>query len=91
MLTGFRALLLAAVLMPSALFAQGATPAATPPMGWNSWNLFASKVNVRLTCPGAPWSVHGPKKTGEAPPLLFSKSDTPTPNSPIHPEPPQQH
>jgi alpha-galactosidase len=30
--------------MPSALPAQTSTLAATPPMGWNSWNLFAGKV-----------------------------------------------
>ena len=40
----FRALLLAALLMPSALLAQSSTLAATPPMGWNSWNLFAGRV-----------------------------------------------
>jgi alpha-galactosidase len=45
MFNGFRALLLAALLMPSTLFAQTSTLAATPPMGWNSWNLFAGKVN----------------------------------------------
>jgi alpha-galactosidase len=45
MLNGFRPLLLAALLMPSTLFAQTSTLAATPPMGWNSWNLFAGKVN----------------------------------------------
>jgi alpha-galactosidase len=45
MLNGFRALLLAALLMPSTLFAQTTTLAATPPMGWNSWNLFAGRVN----------------------------------------------
>jgi alpha-galactosidase len=46
----FRALLLAAFLMPSSLLAQTSTLAATPPMGWNSWNLFAGRVtdkNVR--------------------------------------------
>ena len=37
-----KALLLTALLVPSALMAQ--TLAATPPMGWNSWNLFAGKV-----------------------------------------------
>ena len=37
-----RALLLVALLIPSTLPAQ--TLAATPPMGWNSWNLFAGKV-----------------------------------------------
>jgi alpha-galactosidase len=42
---GCRALLLAALLLPSTLFAQTSTLAATPPMGWNSWNLFAAKVN----------------------------------------------
>ena len=45
MLNGFRALLFATLLMPSALFAQTTTLAATPPMGWNSWNHFAGKVN----------------------------------------------
>jgi alpha-galactosidase len=45
MLNKFRALLFAALLMPSTLFAQTSTLAATPPMGWNSWNLFAGKVN----------------------------------------------
>jgi alpha-galactosidase len=45
MLNAFRALLLAALLMPSTLFAQTNTLAATPPMGWNSWNLFAGRVN----------------------------------------------
>src|SRR5712672_289678 len=45
MFNRLRALLLAALLMPSTLFAQSTTLAATPPMGWNSWNLFAGKVN----------------------------------------------
>jgi alpha-galactosidase len=45
MLNGFRALLLASLLIPSTLFAQSTTLAATPPMGWNSWNLFAGRVN----------------------------------------------
>jgi len=46
MFNWFRALLIAALLMPSTLFAQSTTlAAATPPMGWNSWNLFAGKVN----------------------------------------------
>ncbi|MDX6459097.1 MAG: alpha-galactosidase, partial [Acidobacteriaceae bacterium] len=45
MFNRFRALLIAALLMPSTLLAQSATLAATPPMGWNSWNLFAGKVN----------------------------------------------
>ena len=39
-----RALLLAIVLLPSAVLAQTDNPAPTPPMGWNSWNLFAEKV-----------------------------------------------
>ena len=46
------ALLLVLFLMPSVLFAQTSTLAATPPMGWNSWNLFAGKVedkDVRAT------------------------------------------
>src|ERR1700679_524220 len=42
--TAFPALLLPAFFMPSALLAQSSTLAATPPMGWNSWNLFAGKV-----------------------------------------------
>jgi alpha-galactosidase len=45
MLNVFRASLLAALLLPSTLFAQTSTLAATPPMGWNSWNLFAGRVN----------------------------------------------
>jgi alpha-galactosidase len=36
--------LLTALLMPSTLIAQTNTLAATPPMGWNSWNLFAERV-----------------------------------------------
>ena len=44
MLKSFRALLLAALFMPSTLLAQTSTLAATPPMGWNSWNLFAGRV-----------------------------------------------
>ena len=54
MFNRFRALLIAALLMPSTLFAQSTTLAATPPMGWNSWNLFAGKVNdadVRAAAP----------------------------------------
>jgi alpha-galactosidase len=39
-----RALLFAALLTPAALPAQTDSLAATPPMGWNSWNLFAGKV-----------------------------------------------
>jgi alpha-galactosidase len=47
-----RALLLVLFLMPSTLLAQTSTLAATPPMGWNSWNLFAGRVtdkDVRAT------------------------------------------
>ena len=44
MLKGFRALLLIVLLMPSALPAQTSPLAATPPMGWNSWEFFHSKV-----------------------------------------------
>jgi alpha-galactosidase len=40
-----RTLLLAVLFMSSTLFAQSTTLAATPPMGWNSWNLFAGRVN----------------------------------------------
>jgi alpha-galactosidase len=45
MLNRFRVLLLAFLFLPSVLPAQTATLAATPPMGWNSWNLFAGRVN----------------------------------------------
>jgi alpha-galactosidase len=44
MLNRFYVLLFAALLMPVALPAQNGALAATPPMGWNSWNLFAGKV-----------------------------------------------
>ncbi len=46
------AVLLTPSLLPSLLRAQKTTLAATPPMGWNSWNLFAGRVNdadVRAT------------------------------------------
>jgi alpha-galactosidase len=52
MLNAFYALLLVLLLLPSALLAQTSTLALTPPMGWNSWNLFAGKVedkDVRAT------------------------------------------
>ena len=40
------AVLAVVVLFPAAeVWAQKATLAATPPMGWNSWNLFACKVS----------------------------------------------
>ncbi len=45
MFNRLRALLLFALLTPLTLFSQSTTLAATPPMGWNSWNLFAGKVN----------------------------------------------
>ncbi|MGC9291486.1 MAG: glycoside hydrolase family 27 protein [Acidobacteriaceae bacterium] len=32
------------LLLPTMLLAQSQGPAATPPMGWNSWNHFAEKV-----------------------------------------------
>ncbi len=38
------ALLVTAYILP-AVFAQTTTLAATPPMGWNSWNHFAGKVS----------------------------------------------
>jgi alpha-galactosidase len=44
MLNLLRALLLAAFFVPFTLLAQTSSLAATPPMGWNSWNLFAGKV-----------------------------------------------
>jgi alpha-galactosidase len=40
-----RVVLLATLLMPFALPAQNAPLAAMPPMGWNSWNYFAERVN----------------------------------------------
>ncbi len=45
MIHAIRASLFAVLLMPSLLPAQRTTLAATPPMGWNSWNLFARKVS----------------------------------------------
>ena len=42
-----RVLLLAVLSLPLPLLAQNATVAATPPMGWNSWNHFAEKVDDR--------------------------------------------
>jgi alpha-galactosidase len=44
MLSRFRILLFASLLVPTALPAQTGMLAATPPMGWNSWNLFAGRV-----------------------------------------------
>jgi len=41
----FCAVLFTALLVSSTLLAQTSTLAATPPMGWNSWNLFAGRVN----------------------------------------------
>jgi len=45
MFKGFRALGFTVFLVSSTLIAQTSTVAATPPMGWNSWNLFAGRVN----------------------------------------------
>jgi alpha-galactosidase len=45
MLDALRALLIGALFLPSMVPAQKL--AATPPMGWNSWNLFAGKVTDR--------------------------------------------
>ena len=60
MLNGFRALLLIVLLMPSALLAQTSTLAATPPMGWNSWNHFAGELPIRMFAPlPTPWSPPG--------------------------------
>ena len=44
MFKAFRAIVLTALLAPSTLLAQTSL-AATPPMGWNSWNLFAGRVS----------------------------------------------
>jgi len=38
------AILVVFLILPSTAHAQSATPAATPPMGWNSWNHFGSEV-----------------------------------------------
>jgi alpha-galactosidase len=40
----FRSALFALALMPLASLAQTSSLAPTPPMGWNSWNLFAGRV-----------------------------------------------
>lgn len=45
MFKGFCAVLFTALLVPSTLLGQTSTLAATPPMGWNSWNLFAGRVS----------------------------------------------
>jgi alpha-galactosidase len=39
-----KGLLSLALFLPSVLFAQTGGLGATPPMGWNSWNLFAGRV-----------------------------------------------
>jgi alpha-galactosidase len=39
-----RLLIALLLLLPAAAFAQNKSIAATPPMGWNSWNFFAGKV-----------------------------------------------
>jgi alpha-galactosidase len=44
MLKRFAGLFFAMALMPLSSVAQSSTLAATPPMGWNSWNLFAGRV-----------------------------------------------
>jgi alpha-galactosidase len=44
MFSKYRVLLFASLLVPSVLSAQNGMLAATPPMGWNSWNLFAGRV-----------------------------------------------
>jgi alpha-galactosidase len=50
---------LATLALASALPAQAPVLAATPPMGWNSWNHFAGKVNdagVRAAADAMVWS-----------------------------------
>jgi len=42
---GIAAAILIGLSAPAACAAQGADPAATPPMGWNSWNHFAGKID----------------------------------------------
>jgi alpha-galactosidase len=44
-----RSLLASLFLTPVFLSAQTAKIAATPPMGWNSWNYFEERVDDRTT------------------------------------------
>jgi hypothetical protein len=39
----------AAILLTCSVTADAQTLAATPPMGWNSWNFFAGKVTDKLS------------------------------------------
>jgi hypothetical protein len=38
-------------------------------------------AHVRIICPGVPWSVHGPKKTGRSPNDSFYFRPSPAKNS----------
>ena len=49
---------------PSALLAQTSTLAATPPMGWNSWNLFAGRVTDRFRAAADAMVSSGMKDAG---------------------------
>ena len=42
-----------ALLAPVRLTAQNSPTAATPPMGWNSWNHFAERVTEADVCAAA--------------------------------------
>jgi alpha-galactosidase len=41
-------LLFALLIFPSLAFAQTKVLCPTPPMGWNSWNVFASDINEKI-------------------------------------------
>jgi alpha-galactosidase len=41
-------LLLALLIFPSLVSAQTKTLCPTPPMGWNSWNVFAADVDEKI-------------------------------------------
>ncbi len=45
---GMKKLLLTLLIFPSLAFAQTKVLCPTPPMGWNSWNVFASDINEKI-------------------------------------------
>ena len=47
-ITMSKKLLLTLLIFPSFVFAQNKVLCPTPPMGWNSWNVFASDINEKL-------------------------------------------
>ena len=48
---------LAAAISAQTIRAQSTNVAATPPMGWNSWNKFGCNVSDNLIREMAPWSA----------------------------------